>query len=176
MSNRHAAEESQSPTPPIFADGRGGSITILAEGSATTPMRFRMVLPQGFGPPQERHPSQEEHFRVISGVLDLGDVDGKHVELRAGQTFTLPAATLHRPLNRYAEPVEFESTLIPGLASAAMFRSIYSAVSTRRGFGLNVGLALIFDRHRAEIDFALPVRLTLRLLAHVARMVGVRAD
>lgn len=176
MSSLHMSEKSESPTPPVFTDGRGGSITILEEGSATTPMRFRMVMMQGFGPPPERHPSQEEHFRVISGVFDLGYVNGKHVELRAGQTFTLPAATLHRPKNNYSEPVEYESTLVPGLGSAAMFRSIYSTVRTRRGFGLTVGMALIFDRHRAEIDFALPVRITLRLLARVARLLGVRAD
>lgn len=57
-----------------------------------------------------------------------------------------------------------------------MFRSIYSTVSTRRGVGLALRMALIFDRHRAEIDFPLPVRIPLRLLARVARLVGVRAD
>lgn len=176
MSNHHAATGTDSPPPPVLADGRGGSITILAEGSATTPMRYRMVLPPDFGPPAECHPTQEEHFRVISGVLDLGYVNGKRVELRAGQTFTLPAATLHRPQNCHAEPTEFEATLIPGLASATMFRSIYSMASTQRGFGLAVGMALIFDRHRDEIDFALPMRLTLRLLARAARLLGARAD
>jgi mannose-6-phosphate isomerase-like protein (cupin superfamily) len=175
MSNHHAADKS-APSPPVFVDGRGGSITILEEGSATTPMRYRMVLPQGFGPPAECHPSQAEDFRIISGVFDLGYVSGKRVELRAGQKFTLPAGTLHRPHNYQSAPAEFEASLTPGLTSAAMFRSIYSTARTQRGLGLALRMALIMDRHRAEIGFTLPVRLSLRLLGRLARLVGVRAD
>lgn len=176
MSSHHAAEKFESAAPPVFTDGKGGSITILDWGSATTPMRYRMVLPQGFGPPPERHPSQTEHFRVISGVFDLGDVNGRHVELRAGETFFLPAGVLHRPLNKYAEPAEFEATLTPGLASAAMFRSIYTTVRTHHGIAFALRMALIIDRHRAELEFMRPVRIALRLLAGVARFLSVRAD
>lgn len=176
MSSRHAAEKSESATPTAIPDGRGGSITILEEGSATTPMRYRMVLTQGFGPPPERHPSQVEHFRVISGVFDLGNVNGEHVELRAGQTFVLPAATFHRPLNNYPEPVEIEAVLTPGLASAAMFRSIYATVRTHRGPGMALRMAQIIERHRAEIEFAPPARIVLRVLERIARLLGLRAD
>ena len=176
MSNRHAVDKPDPPTPRVIPDCFGGSIAIIEEGSATTPMRFRMVMTKGFGPQSERHVSQVELFRVISGVLDLGYVNGKRVELRAGQTFTLPAATLHRPQNRYSEPVEFEPPLTPGLNSAAMFRSLYTTVSTRRGFDMALHLALLFDSHRAEIDFTLPVRIPPRLLARIARLAGGRTD
>ena len=67
-------------------------------------------------------------------------------------------------------------TLTPGLASAAMFRSIYSTVRTRRGLGLGMRIALIAERHRAEIEFPLPARLLLRVLARVARLTGMLAD
>ena len=176
MSNRDEAENIESKAPPVFTDGRGGSITILEEGSATTPMRYRMVLPQGLGPPPERHPSQTEHFRVISGVFDLGYIDGKHVELRAGQTFTLPAGTVHSPMNNHAEPAEFEATLTPGLGSAAMFRSTYTTVRTQRGLGFALRMALIIARHPAEVEFKPMVRIPMRLLAPVARLLGVRVD
>lgn len=46
MNNGDEAEKSESKAPSVITDGRGGSITILEEGSATTPMRYRMVLPQ----------------------------------------------------------------------------------------------------------------------------------
>lgn len=176
MNNRDEAEKSESKAPPVITDGRGGSITILEEGSATTPMRYRMVLPQGLGPPPERHPHQTEHFRVISGMFDLGYINGKRVELRAGQTFTLPAGTVHRPMNHHAEPAELEATLTPGLASAAMFRSTYAAIRTQRGIGFALRMALIIARHPAEVKFTPSVRIPMRLLAPVARLLGVRAD
>lgn len=176
MSNSHTAAKSESDSPPAFVDGNGGSITILKEGSATQPMHYRMVLPKGFGPPSECHPSQEEHFRIISGVLDLGYVNGQRVELRAGQTFTLPAGVLHRPQCLYAEPAEFEATQTPGLGSANMFRSIYTTVANHRGLSMALRMALIIERHRAELRFTLPVRIPVRLLAGVARLLGVRAD
>jgi quercetin dioxygenase-like cupin family protein len=176
MSNQQQSEKSESSTPPVFFDGHGGSITILEEGSATTPMRYRMVLPQGLGPPPERHLNQTEEVRVISGVLGLGSVNGQRIELRAGQTFSLPVATYHRPQNTHPEPAEFEATLTPGLGSAAMFRSIYSTVRMRRGLGFAMRMALIVDRHRTEIEFTPPVRISLRVLAPVARLLGVRAD
>jgi quercetin dioxygenase-like cupin family protein len=175
MSNQHAAKEVE-PTPPVHDDGHGGNITILEEGSATAPMRYRMVLQQGLGPPPERHPNQKEHFRMISGVLDLGYVNGKRVQLSAGETFFLPAGAFHHPRNNHPEPAVFEATLTPGLATAAMFRSTYTTVRTQRGVGYALRMALIVEHHRAEIGFAKPVQTVLLLLARVARLLGVRAD
>lgn len=46
-------------TTQTYEDGHGGGITILEPGSETAPMRFRMILPKGLGPPAaEYHPSQ----------------------------------------------------------------------------------------------------------------------
>ena len=68
-----------------YEDGLGGSITLLEEGDEERPTRFRMVMPPGFGPPApECHPSQTEHFEVLRGTLDLGDVHGEHVVLHEG--------------------------------------------------------------------------------------------
>jgi hypothetical protein len=50
-------------------DGQGGSITILEHGSATTPMRFRMILPNVGPPAAECHPSQAEDYTVLRGTL-----------------------------------------------------------------------------------------------------------
>ncbi|HEX3346397.1 MAG TPA: cupin domain-containing protein [Polyangiaceae bacterium] len=81
-------------TTQTHEDGLGGSITILEPGSETAPMRFRMNLPRGFGPPAaECHASQTEDFRVVRGTLDLGKIHGKRVILRAGETFHVPAGT-----------------------------------------------------------------------------------
>jgi mannose-6-phosphate isomerase-like protein (cupin superfamily) len=160
----------------VFEDGRGGRITILEEGSATEPMRFRTVILRGMSPPPERHPTQREDFRVISGTFDLGTVNGRHVELRAGETFSMPAATFHRPGNRYPEPVEVEAVLTPGLGSARMFESLYPIVREHRGLGMALRVALVFERHKQEIEFPLPVLAPLRAMAKIARLAGIRVD
>ncbi|HKP64514.1 MAG TPA: cupin domain-containing protein [Polyangiales bacterium] len=147
----------------IHHDGLGGSITILEHGDAVAPMRFRMCMPRGFGPPAaERHPRQREEFRVLRGTLDLGIIDGARVLLRAGDTFSLPAGKYHRPLNGGDDELEFEATLTPGLDAAEMFASLYAATREHAGIARFVQVAGVFQRHSATLTFAWPVQLVMR--------------
>jgi mannose-6-phosphate isomerase-like protein (cupin superfamily) len=158
-----------------YEDGLGGHITILQEGDVTTPMRFRMIMPKGFGPPApERHPSQREDFRVLRGTLDLGKVNGKRVVLQAGETFTLPAGIYHLPSNGGEGDLEFEATLTPGLDSAAMFASLYEATRLHTGLGRFARVAMVFRRHRNAIAFPPPVAMVMRVVAGIARGLGLR--
>lgn len=160
-----------------YEDGLGGRITILDEGDHQAPMRFRMVLPRGFGPPApERHPHQREDFRVLRGTLDLGRVNGSSVVLREGDTYTLPAGTYHLPSNGGDGELEFEATLHPGLDSAAMFAALYTATREYRGLARFARVALVFRRHRRTISFPAPVRAVMATVATVARLIGLRAS
>jgi mannose-6-phosphate isomerase-like protein (cupin superfamily) len=159
-----------------YEDGLGGRITILEDGDAHAPMRFRMVLPKGFGPPApERHPLQREDFVVLRGTLALGKVNGKRVVLDAGDTFRLPPATYHLPANGGDDELEFEATLTPGLDSAAMFASLYKETREHTGLGRFVRVAMVFRRHHRTISFPLPVRTIMSLIAALGRVFGVRA-
>jgi mannose-6-phosphate isomerase-like protein (cupin superfamily) len=173
MSETDAAESHQGGR--TYEDGLGGHITILEEGGPTAPMRFRMLMPAGFGPPApECHPSQREDFRVLRGTLDLGKIDGERVVLQAGDTFTLPAGTFHLPSNKTDGELEFEATLTPGLDAAAMFASIYDATREHRGVGRFARVAMVFRRHRRLISFPAPVAMVMRVVAGVARWLGIR--
>jgi mannose-6-phosphate isomerase-like protein (cupin superfamily) len=157
-------------------DGLGGSITILEHGSEMTPMRFRMLLPKGFGPPApECHPSQSEDFAVVRGVLDLGIIDGKHVVLRAGDSFHLPAGVYHLPRNTGDEELEFEAVLTPGLESGAMFTDLYRAMREHAGLAQFARVSLVFRRHTRSIQFKAPVRGVMTVVAAFARFFGVKA-
>jgi mannose-6-phosphate isomerase-like protein (cupin superfamily) len=159
-----------------YEDGLGGHITILQDGDATTPMRFRMLMPKGFGPPApERHPAQREDFRVLRGTLDLGKVGGERVILQAGDSFTLPAGTYHLPANAGDGELEFEATLTPGLDSGKMFAALYDATRKHSGLGRFARVAMVFRRHRNTISFPPPVRIVMGLVAGLARLLGVRA-
>lgn len=156
-------------------DGLGGSITILEAGGETAPMRFRMVLPKGFGPPApECHREQREDFRVLRGTLDLGTVDGRRLLLRAGDAYGLPPGAYHLPANGGDDELEFESTLTPGLDSAEMFASLYRAQREHQGVARVAHTSAVFRRHTRAIDFKLPVRTVLTVVAAVARLLGLR--
>jgi mannose-6-phosphate isomerase-like protein (cupin superfamily) len=158
-------------------DGLGGHITILERGDATAPLRFRMVMPRGFGPPaRECHPSQREDFHVLRGTLDLGRIDGARVVLRAGDSYTLPAGVYHLPANAGEDELEFESTLTPGLDAAQMFVSLYAATREHRGLGRFARQAIIFRRHAQTIAFGAPVRAVMIVVAAMAPYFGVRRD
>jgi quercetin dioxygenase-like cupin family protein len=153
--------------------GSGGSMTILERGSATTPMRFRMVAGKGVAPPApECHPSQSEDFNVISGTLDLGMVDGKHVVLKAGDTFHIPAGVPHLP--NADEGCVFEATLTPGLETADMFAGIYKATREHVGFGRFVRIAIVMRQYRTNICFSPQVNAVMAVVATVARALGVK--
>ena len=157
-------------------DNAGGSITILEHGSETTPMRFRMIMsPQIQPPAPERHPSQTEDFTVLRGTLDLGMVDGKHVVLRAGDTFHLPAGTYHHPKNGGDGELEFEAVLTPGMEAGDMFTDIYGVIREHEGLARVARLAIVFQRYTSSIRFKPAFGAALKTLASVARLVGVTA-
>jgi quercetin dioxygenase-like cupin family protein len=156
----------------VHESGGGGSITILEPGSATTPMRFRMVAGKGVAPPApECHPSQTEDFKVISGTLDLGMVNGVHVVLQAGDTFHLPAGVPHLP--NATEGTVFEATLTPGLETADMFIDLFAAFREHKGFGQFVRIAMVMRRYRTNIRFSPPINAVMAVVATAARAFGV---
>lgn len=61
------------------------------------------------GPPMHLHESFEETFTVKSGTLSI-IVAGEKKTLRAGESFTVPRMTFHKPFNETNEKVVVEST------------------------------------------------------------------
>ena len=157
-------------------DGLGGAITILEAGGAEQPLRFRMTLPPGFGPPApECHPGIREDFTVLEGTLHLGTIDGKRVLLSAGDTFTLPPGVFHKPANPDATNAVIECVLTPGRDLAVMFRSLYAATREHRGLGQFVRQAMVLRRHTDCIWFPFPVRAAMSVAAAIGSALGLRA-
>lgn len=159
-------------------DGQGGCIVLGPELPPHEPFRFRITLPPGQGAQgYESHPFQEERYRVLSGAIDLGVMDGRRVVVKAGETFTMAPGTLHQPRNRGSEPCVFESVLTPGLQSRRLFGDMYRTLARHRsGPGLALRMALLIQRHPQEIRFHAPLRVAMAVLAAAARLLGVKAD
>ena len=51
--------------------------------------------PGGSAPPKHFHPSQDERFEVLEGVL-TARVDGEQRELRPGDVLDIPRGAVHR--------------------------------------------------------------------------------
>lgn len=157
------------PRPTVHEDGMGGSITILAEGDHQHPMIYRMRMPPGVRPPaMEMHPGQREEFRVISGTLSLGTIEGREKLVRAGETYVLEPGHYHLPACHGGEAVVFEATLTPGLDSASMFEGVYRSFRERAGLSRLVHLAGVFTSHGREIRFRAAFATFLRALAYFA--------
>lgn len=158
-------------------DGMGGSITILEHGSTTAPMKFRMVMPKGMSPPApEMHPAQTEDFLVLRGELDLGIVNGRHVIVRAGETFHLAAGVYHLPANKTDGECEFEAVLTPGLEAAPMFTDLYAAFRQHTGLGRFARIALTFRRYTSSIRFKTPIAAVMTVVGAISRLVGVKLN
>lgn len=159
-----------------YEDGLGGHIVILERGDDERPMRFRMVMPPGFGPPApESHPDMTEDFKVLRGTLDLGVVEGQRVVLRAGETFTLRPGVFHKPTNGGDDELEFEATLSPGRQAGEMFAALYTETKEHEGLAQFLRVAMVFRRYRHQIRFPAPVRVAMALAAGAARLFGVRS-
>ena len=132
-----------------------------------------MVAGKGMAPPApECHPSQTEDFKVISGTLDLGMVNGKHVVLKSGETFHLPAGVAHHPLA--AEGCVFEATLTPGLEMADLFAGLFEAAREHKGFGRFIRIAMLMRQHRTNITFSPAINAVMAVVATVAGAVGLK--
>jgi quercetin dioxygenase-like cupin family protein len=81
--------------------------------------------PGGSAPPKHYHPSQDEHFEVLSGTIRVR-VDGQERALQAGETIDTPHGTVHQMWNPGDEPARVSWRTSPALRTENWFRSIDS--------------------------------------------------
>lgn len=67
-----------------------------------------VVAPHAAGPPEHFHENFSETFTVKSGTLSIL-VNGEKRIMHAGETFSVPPMTKHKPFNETNEPVVVES-------------------------------------------------------------------
>jgi mannose-6-phosphate isomerase-like protein (cupin superfamily) len=96
-----------------------GEIITFTKSTADTNGQFvelLVTLPASAdGPPLHRHVFQAEFFEVIDGKLGL-DCGDKKIVLEPGQSFTVPANTLHRFYAVDGTAKKFKVTFTPALS------------------------------------------------------------
>jgi quercetin dioxygenase-like cupin family protein len=77
-------------------------------------------------PPVHLHPSQDEHFEVLEGMV-RANVDGDERRYAAGEEFDVPAGTPH---TMAAEgPTRFRWEVRPALRTAEFFERLYGGAA-----------------------------------------------
>ena len=101
----------------IILKATGERITFVKTGIDTRGAFAEIIctLPPGQkGPPSHRHPLQEETFESLEGELELF-AGGKKRILAHGQSFNVPANTVHSFLNPGTTEIKFRATYKPAL-------------------------------------------------------------
>ena len=78
--------------------------------------------PEGHPPPPHFHPAQDEHFEVLEGVVRT-IVDGEERSYEAGETFDIPAGTVHQLAAD--PPARLKWEVRPALKTADFFEAVY---------------------------------------------------
>lgn len=111
-----------------------GETIIFTKSTADTNGQFvetLITLPaSGDGPPTHRHVFQTEHFEAVQGKLGL-DCGSQKMILEPGESFTMPANTLHRCYSVDGKEIKFKATFTPALSIEYFLSEMFEACNRK---------------------------------------------
>lgn len=138
-------------------------------------MRFEIESVPEDGPFVHTHPSAEESYEVLSGVLEVYE-DGEWMEVPAGEKHTVPSGTPHTFRNK--TPVELINVHEPALQHEEFFRRFHRLV-TERGVSLPPGgfkdvvlVAMLTTEHEDDVYAVSPPHWVFKGLTGLGRVLG----
>lgn len=143
--------------------------TAFESGGALLETRVRLK-PQSSKPPDHFHPHQTEHFEVLSGEFEVVLAGEPHT-FGPGDSFVVPAGTVHRMHNAGNEFGEVRWRTEPALKSGEMFVGLWRAQEAGRGrlWTLTSQLRILAD-HREEFVLLSPPQWVQGILFALVRM------
>jgi quercetin dioxygenase-like cupin family protein len=106
------------------------TLKLTQSESVTIKRRTPEALEASYGsggspPPKHYHPSQDEHFEVLSGTMRVR-LEGEERSLEPGETLDIPRGTVHQMWNPGDESARVSWRTSPALRTEDWFRSIDS--------------------------------------------------
>ena len=122
---------------------------IAGENSSGTVAAFELIIPgaQRLAAPAHSHDHYEETIYGIDGVLTW-TVDGKQIEVGAGQALCIPRGAIHRFDNNGSQDVKALCVITPAAIGPQYFRESAEVINaTAGGAPDRARLAEIMRRH-----------------------------
>lgn len=165
-----------------FPDGSLYQVVVSAKDTAGARTEVQVTLPpRPMTPPAHIHPGQEEQYVVTDGFLEV--LTGRDWRtLKAGETLSVPAGTVHTFRNRSGENVMFRMIHTPALAFERYLDRLYwlsamNRIRGRRDLTSLLYTSLLLDTHRQDQVLAgSSARAGVRTMAQVARLLRFRVD
>jgi hypothetical protein len=149
-------------------------LDVLEHGPAVLVMEAGYA-PGGSAPPTHYHPSQDERFDILDGVLRV-EVAGVRRDLPTGETIAIPRGTPHRMWNPFAQPARVRWETRPAGRTEEWFTALAALQGTRhvdaRGRPKTLPFAALAHAYRDTFRIAGPepaTRIAIPALAGAAR-------
>jgi len=156
------------PAATVLHNPLTGEYARVAEHTAARAVGELLVVPGGAVAGPHMHPTQEERFEVVDGVMGyrLGDDRG---ELRAGEAVTVAPGVVHDWWNAGEGVLRARVTVTPPGLFAGMIGAVWGLAvlgrTTAKGMPKLVDAALLAETFGGEIVFERPPRAVQRVLA-----------
>jgi len=130
------------------------------------------------GPPIHKHPEQEEHFRILTGELEVYLKDSWRI-VRAGEEIFIPKNTAHSYRSRHSEDCVFEYRLTPKRDFSGMMRTFERLIREGKLKGTSdlksiIHLAMTFRKYGSEVTSVNPPAFVITAMAAIGRALGYR--
>jgi quercetin dioxygenase-like cupin family protein len=159
----------------------GAGTYVLTRSTADTNgelVEFEWILPKGaFAPPPHIHPSQEEEWEVLEGVLEVV-IDGERRSLSAGESASAPPRTVHT-FARPSQPVRVRNVHRPALGFEDYIDRIYrltqeQGIRSAKNPRVPLYLAMIWREYPDTLVAARTRdRVGMALLSRIGRLLGL---
>lgn len=139
------------------------------------------VEPDGFVAGTHVHPSQEEHFEVLSGTVEM-KLGRETVLARPGDRVLVSAGTPHMFRNAGDERAHFVCEVRPALGFESLLETMFALAAdgktNRKGMPNPLRLAVVAKAHFDTVQLPFPPtwmqRLGLAIGAPLGRLLGYR--
>lgn len=142
-----------------------------------------VVPPGGFVAAEHVHPTQEERYEILAGVLKVR-LDGRERALGPGERVVVPAGRPHLWWNAGPEEVRFRCEVTPALHFETFLETFFGLASdgktNAKGLPNLLQLAVLMRAYHDEVRLARPSPAVQSLLfgplSIVGRLLGYRSS
>jgi quercetin dioxygenase-like cupin family protein len=130
------------------------------------------------GPPIHIHPEQDENFKVVSGQLEVYQVN-KWITVKAGEEIFTPKNMAHTYRSRDKEDCIFEYRLTPDRNFSDMMRTFEKLINEGKLKGTSdiksiIYLALSFKKYGSEVTSVNPPQFVINIMAGLGNLLGFK--